>query len=148
LKSTTDYTDDTDQQMIHEDLSGKIIGAAIQVLNELKPGLDEKLYERAIAIELKRGGHILSVQRSFPVYYGDELIGNLVPDLIVNDAVIVDPKVVACFTETHVAQMIGYLNITGLDLALLINFKNARLEWKRVVRPTEMAERSYPDLHV
>ena len=133
--------------MIHEDLSGKIIGAAIQVLNELKPGLDEKLYERAIAIELKRRGHILSVQRSFPVYYGDELIGNLVPDLIVNDAVIVDPKVVACFTETHVAQMIGYLNITGLDLALLINFKNARLEWKRVLRPTEMAERSYPDLH-
>ena len=132
MKSTTDYTDDTDQQMIHEDLSGKIIGAAIQVLNELKPGLDEKLYERAIAIELKRRGHILSVQRSFPVYYGDELIGNLVPDLIVNDAVIVvDPKVVACFTETHVAQMIGYLNITGLDLALLINFKNARLEWKR-----------------
>jgi GxxExxY protein len=148
LKSTTDYTDYTDQQMIHEDLSGKIIGAAIQVLNELKPGLDEKLYERAIAIELKRRGHILSVQRSFPVYYGDELIGNLVPDLIVNDAVIVDPKVVACFTETHVAQMIGYLNITGLDLALLINFKNARLEWKRVLRPTEMAERSYPDLHV
>ena len=134
--------------MIHEDLSGKIIGAAIQVLNELKPGLDEKLYERAIAIELKRRGHILSVQRSFPVYYGDELIGNLVPDLIVNDAVIVDPKVVACFTETHIAQMIGYLNITGLDLALLINFKNARLEWKRVLRPTEMAERSYPDLHV
>ena len=42
--------------MIHEDLSGKIIGAAIQVLNELKPGLDEKLYERAIAIELKRRG--------------------------------------------------------------------------------------------
>ena len=77
-----------------------------------------------------------------------ELIGNLVPDLIVNDAVIVDPKVVACFTETHVAQMIGYLNITGLDLALLINFKNARLEWKRVLRPTEMPERSYPDLHV
>src|SRR6476659_7560441 len=109
--------------MIHEDLSGKIIGAAIQVLNELKPGLDEKLYERAIAIELKRLGHVLSVQRSFPVYYGDELIGNLVPDLIVDDAVIVDPKVVACFTETHVAQMIGYLNITGLDLALPNQFQ-------------------------
>jgi GxxExxY protein len=134
--------------MIHEDLSGKIIGAAIQVLNELKPGLDEKLYERAIAIELKRRGHIVSVQRAFPVYYGGELIGNLVPDLIINDAVIVDPKVVACFTETHIAQMIGYLNITGLDLALLINFKNARLEWKRVLRPAEKAECTYPDLHV
>ena len=134
--------------MIHEDLSGKIIGAAMHVLNELKPGLDEKLYERAMIIELKRRGHVVSVQRSFPVYYGGELIGNLVPDLIVNDAVIVDPKVVACFTETHVAQMIGYLNITGLDIALLINFKNARLEWKRVLRPTEQAECTYPDLHV
>jgi GxxExxY protein len=120
--------------MIYEELSGKIIGAAMQVLNELKPGLDEKLYERAMIIELKHRGHMVSVQRSFPVYYGGELIGNLAPDLIVDDAVIVDPKVVACFTETHVAQMIGYLNITGLDLALLINFKNARLEWKRVLR--------------
>jgi GxxExxY protein len=111
--------------MIHEEVSGKIIGAAMEVLNELKPGLDEKLYERALIIELKRRGLVVSVQRSFPVSYRGELIGNLVPDLIVDNAVIVDPKVVACFTETHVAQMIGYLNITGLDLALLINFKNA-----------------------
>ena len=88
------------------------------------------------------------MQRSFPVYYRGELIGNLIPDLIVDNAVIVDPKVVACFTETHVAQMIGYLNITGLDLALLINFKNARLEWKRVLRPQEAMNACHPDLHV
>ena len=56
------------------------------------------------------------MQRSFPVWYCGELIGNLVPDLIVDNAIIVDPKVVVCFTETHVAQMIGYLNITRLDL--------------------------------
>ncbi len=91
--------------MIHEDLSGKIIGAAMAVLNELKPGLDEKLYERAMIIELKLRGHVVSVQSSFPVLYHGELIGNLVPDLIVDDAIIVDPKVVVCFTETHVAQM-------------------------------------------
>jgi len=133
--------------MIHEEVSGKIIGAAMEVLNELKPGLDEKLYERALIIELKRRGLVVSVQRSFPVSYRGELIGNLVPDLIVDNAVIVDPKVVACFTETHVAQMIGYLNITGLDLALLINFKNARLEWKRVLRTQEPEETTPPDLH-
>ena len=63
------------------------------------------------------------------------------------DAVIVDPKVVACFTDTHIAQMLGYLNITGLDLALLLNFKNARLEWKRVLRPREAGEHDTPDLH-
>src|SRR6266481_5668462 len=111
--------------MIHEKLSGEIIGAAIEVLNELKSGLDEKLYERAMIIELNRRGHVVSVQTSFPVCYRGELIGNLIPDLIVDNVVIADPKVVACFSETHVAQMIGYLNITGLDLALLMNFKNA-----------------------
>jgi GxxExxY protein len=133
--------------MIHEELSGKIIGAAMAILNELKPGLDEKLYERALIIELKHRGHVVSVQRSFPVSYRGELIGNLIPDLIVNEAVIIDPKVVACFTETHVAQMIGYLNITGLDLALLINFKNARLEWKRVLRRQQNGEDTQPDLN-
>jgi GxxExxY protein len=133
--------------MIHEELSGKIIGAAMAILNELKPGLDERLYERALIIELKHMGHVVSVQRSFPVFYRGELIGNLIPDLIVNEAVIVDAKVVACFTETHVAQMIGYLSITGLDLALLINFKNARLEWKRVLRRQESEEDTQPDLH-
>ena len=133
--------------MIHEELSGKIIGAAMAILNELKPGLDERLYERALIIELKHRGHVVSVQRSFPVFYRGELIGNLIPDLIVNEAVIVDAKVVACFTETHVAQMIGYLSITGLDLALLINFKNARLEWKRVLRRQQADEGVPPDLH-
>ena len=134
--------------MIHEELSGVIIGVAMEVLNELKPGLDEKLYERAMTIELKRRGHRVSVQSSFPVSYRGELIGNLVPDLIVGDVVIVDPKVVTCFTEAHIAQMIGYLNITRLDLALLLNFKNSRLEWKRVLRPREAGEQEAPDLHV
>jgi GxxExxY protein len=133
--------------MICEKLSGDIIGAAMEVLNELKPGLDEKLYERAMVIELKHRGHIVSVQSSFPVSYRGELIGTLIPDLIVDDAVIVDPKVVSCFTDTHVAQMIGYLNITRLDLALLMNFKNARLERKRLLRSQEPDEHSNPDLH-
>jgi len=139
--------------MIHEELSGKIMGAAMAVLNELKPGLDEKLYERAMIIELKHRGHSVLIQSPFPVSYRGELISNLIPDLIVDDAVIVDPKVVSCFTDTYVAQMIVYLNITHLDLAVLINFKNARLEWKRVVRPQQtgeggqlifMSESSYP----
>ncbi len=119
----------------------------MKVLNELKPGLDEKLYERAMIIELKHCGHSVSVQSSFPVFYRGELVGDLIPDLIVDDAVIVDPKVVSCFTDAHVAQMIGYLSITQLDLAILLNFKNARLEWKRVLRPREPDERRNPDLH-
>ena len=63
-----------------------------------------------------------------------------------DNAVIVDPKVVACFTDTHVAQMIGYLNITQLDLAILINFNNTRLEWKRALRLQQTEEGDQPDL--
>ena len=62
------------------------------------------------------------------------MIGKLVPDLIVEGLVIVDPKVVTAFNETHLALMLGYLNITGLEVALLLNFKEAKLQWKRVVR--------------
>jgi GxxExxY protein len=67
-------------KILHEELSGAIIGIAMEVLNELKPGLDESLYERAMAIELRRQGHAVAVQQSFPVFYQAELIGTLVPD--------------------------------------------------------------------
>ncbi len=120
--------------MIHEELSGKIIGAAMAVLNELGPGLDEKLYERALVIELRKRGHAVDQQKSFSVHYSGELIGTLIPDTIVDGLVIADPKVVEAFNESHVRQMIGYLAITKLKLALLLNFKQSKLEWKRVVR--------------
>jgi len=123
--------------MIHEKLSGEIIGAAMAVLNELGPGLDEKLYERALVIELKKRGHAIEQQKSFPVYYAGELIGNLVPDAIVDSLVIADPKVIEVFSDTHIRQMLGYLAITKLKLALLLNFKHAKLSWKRVVRSAD-----------
>src|SRR3979409_812757 len=86
-------------RLIHEELSREIIGVAMDVLNELKPGLDEKLYERAMVIELQRRSHTVEVQHSFPVFYHDELIGHLTPDLIVDETVVVDPKVVSAFNE-------------------------------------------------
>ncbi len=126
-------------EIIHEKLSGAIIGAAMDVLNELKPGLDEKLYERVLVIELRRRGHTVDAQRSYPVFYNS--------DLIVDDTVIVDPKVVSAFNEAHTTQMmIGYLAISQLDLALLLNFKSFRLEWKRIVRQNRL-ESDPPDLH-
>ncbi len=125
--------------MLHEEITKDIIGAAMAVLNELKPGLDEKLYERALIIELRARGHIVEQQREYPVYYRGELIGTLRPDLIVDGKVIADPKVVAAFNDTHIAQMVGYMNITGLDVALLLNFKNAKLEWKRLVNERRKA---------
>ncbi len=119
--------------MKHEETTQSIIGAAMAVLNELKPGLDEKLYENALVIELVARRHTVDQQREYPVHYRGHFIGKLVPDLIVDGKVIADPKVVAGFNDTHIAQMLGYLNITGFDVALLLNFKEAKLTWKRVV---------------
>ncbi len=121
-------------ELIHEELTKSIIGAAMMVLNTLRPGLDEKLYENALVIELRKRGHRVDQQRQFPVHYDGQLIGTLIPDLIVDELVIVDPKVVTAFNDTHLAQMLGYLSITQLNVALLINFKFAKLDWKRIVR--------------
>ena len=123
--------------LVHEHLSGSIIGAAMSVLNELKPGLDEKLYENALVIELQERGHKVEQQRRFPVHYDGQLIGTLIPDLIVDGLVIADPKVVSEFTDTHIAQMLGYLAISELELALLLSFKHAKLDWRRVARSKE-----------
>ena len=115
------------------------------VLNELKPGLDEKLYENAMVIELQMRGHTVEQQREHPVHYRGKYIGKLVPDLIVDGKVITDPKVVTGFNETHVAQMLGYLNITGLQVALLLNFKESKLDWKRVVNERRNKAADNPD---
>ena len=120
--------------ILYRELSESLIGAAMLVLNTLKPGLNEKAYENALVIELRKRGHIVEQQRRFDVLYDGQLVDTLVPDLLVDGLVIVDPKVVSSFTETHIAQMMGYLAITDFRLALLFNFKFSDLRWKRIIR--------------
>jgi len=112
--------------------TGRLIGAAIRVLDGLKPGLDEKLYENALVIELAKLEMQPEQQRVFPVHYDGKFIGKLIPDLIAG-GVVVDAKVVTAFTPDHVPQMLGYLNITGLPLGLLPNFRHRKLQIKRVI---------------
>lgn len=121
-------------KLIHEGLSRDIIAAAMKVHGALKPGLDERLYENALIIELGKRGHRAEQQRAFSVHYDGHFIGKMTPDVIVDDLVIVDPKVVETFNQDHFAQMLGYLAIGGLELALLLNFKHASLQWKRIVK--------------
>ena len=83
-------------------------------------------------IELAKHNVRCEQQRQYDVFYDGQLIGTLIPDLIIDGRLIVDPKVVSEFNDSHVAQMLGYLNITGLKTALLLNFKYANLGIKRV----------------
>jgi GxxExxY protein len=120
--------------LIHREQSESIIGAAMKMLNTLRPGLDEKAYENAVRIELTKRGHRVEQQRRYDVFYEGALVDTLVPDLVVDELVVVDPKVTENITPTHQAQMLGYLTVTNLQLALLFNFKFADLRWQRVVR--------------
>ena len=120
--------------MKHEDLTRETIGAAMEVLNHIKPGQNEKIYERAMLIELESRGLKVTKQKQFAVSYKGHPVGTFIPDLLVNESLIVDPKVVSSFTNEHYAQMLGYLNICDLEVGLLLNFKHAKLEWKRIIR--------------
>ena len=120
--------------LLHKETTEKIIGAAMTVLNELGPGMDEKIYERALVLELHALKAEVEQQKNFPVLYRGQEIGRLVPDLIVDGAVLVETKIAESFAQAHEAQILGYLAITELRVGLWLNFKFARLQWKRLVR--------------
>ena len=131
---------DMDKELPHQELTGNVIAAAIAVHRELRPGLDEKLYERALCIELADRGIRFAQQPCYEAKYKERFIGDLIPDLVVENKIIVDAKCVTCFTPAHEAPMLGYLAITGLDVGLLLNFKAWPLGKRRFIRP------NYPNL--
>ena len=111
----------------------EIIGCGFEVLNELGHGLAEKHYENALVVEFRLRGMPFSQQPRFEVLYKTVKIGEFVPDLIAFDLVVVDAKVIDRITDHEIGQMLNYLKITGCPVGLILNFKRARLEWKRVV---------------
>lgn len=111
----------------------KLIGFSFEVLNEVGHGLNEKIYENSLVVLFKRNGIAFDQQRRFPVLFRGEQVGEFIPDLIVFGSVIVDTKVIDRITDHERGQMLNYLRITKLRVGLIVNFKNARLEWERVV---------------
>ena len=117
----------------HAELTREIIGAAIAVQKALGPGMDEKLYENALCIELSDRGISFAQQSEYPVHYKERFIGKLIPDLIVEDVVIIELKVADSFSPAQDAQVLGYLAATGLPLGLLLNFKVIPLGKRRIL---------------
>ena len=111
----------------------KIIGFAFEVLNEVGHGLNEKIYENSLTVLFKQNNIGFDQQRRFPVLFRGVEVGEFVPDLIAFGSVIVDTKVIDRITDHERGQMMNYLRITKLRVGLILNFKNARLEWERIV---------------
>ena len=113
-------------------LSEKVIGAAFKVSNTLGSGFLEKVYENALAIELKKAGLKIEQQRPIKVYYDGSLVGEYFADLLVEDQIIVELKASKDIEDIHLAQCLNYLKATGLKLGLIVNFGKPRVEIRRV----------------
>ena len=118
---------DTDQ------VTERIIDCAFEVGNQLGPGFLEKLYESALAPELRLAGLAVEQQHGITVRYKGVIIGEYTVDLLVERSVLVALKAVRAFDDVHRAQCLNYMKATGLHVCLLLNFAKPRVEVKRLV---------------
>ena len=118
--------------LLHKDITEKIIKCYFKVYNTLGYGFLERVYENALAIELRKIG--LEVKCQFPinVFYESEVVGEYYADIIVNDLVILELKATSTLLEEHECQLINYLKATNIELGLLMNF-GKETEYKRKV---------------
>ena len=110
-----------------------ILGFAFEVLNELGHGLSEKVYENSLVVLFKLNSIAFDQQRRFLVFFRSGEVGEFIPELIAFGSVIVDTKVIDRVGDRERGQMLNYLRITKLRVGLILNFKNPRLEWERMV---------------
>jgi len=119
--------------IVYKDLSYQIIGLAMEVHGKLGFGFLEKVYENAMMVVLKRE-KIPAVQQSpIQVHFEGEVIGNYVPDILIDEIIILELKSVENITNAHRAQALNYLKATGKRLAIILNFAKKKLEYERLV---------------
>ena len=110
----------------------KVVGAAMRVHTEIGYDLREKTYERVLVVELEHLGISLNQQSCYPVIYRNVKVDEYIPDLEVEDALLVDTKVIEAIGDRELGQMLAYLRITGKTTGLIINFKHPSLQWRKV----------------
>ena len=120
--------------MDHRELTYEIIAACLEVANELGHGFLESVYERALLIVLADRGLAAESQVPLTVWFRGRSVGDFAADIVVDRKVIIELKAVKALGPEHQAQLIHYLNATGIDVGLLVNFGASSLDWKRCHR--------------
>ena len=118
--------------MLYQEITGAIIGCAMEVHRSMGRGFQEYIYQRALDVELKKAGLQSSPEFELPVYYKNDKIGLRRVDFLVNDTICVEIKAVALLDDVHLAQALNYLEASGKEVGLLINFGGASLQFKRL----------------
>jgi GxxExxY protein len=119
-------------KLVVNDLVERVIGRAFVVSNTLGAGFLEKIYENALALELRQAGLRVEQQRPVEVRYNGVIVGTYVADVLVENMLVIELKAVRALEAIHSAQRLNYLRATGLWLCLLLNFGNPRLQIKRL----------------
>jgi GxxExxY protein len=117
----------------HKEITEGIIGAAFEVYNNLGYGFLERVYHRALQVELLKRGIRAELEKRITVRYKDTIVGDYDADVIVEDTIIVEIKVAPQYDKRDAAQLLNELKATGLKLGLLLNFGRSKVEFKRLV---------------
>ena len=120
--------------MQYKEITEKIIGCAYVVYNKMGYGFLESVYEKCLLIELHKAGLKAESQQAITVYYENQIVGDFVADVVVEDSVILELKSVRCLAKVHEAQLVNYLVATGKEVGLLLNFGEEKVEVKRKVK--------------
>ena len=121
--------------MEYKDVTETIIGCAYRVYNKMGFGFLESVYEKCLLIELRKAGLDTESQKPITVYYDDEIVGEFVADIIVNDTIILEMKSVRRVIKAHEVQLVNYLVATGKPVGLILNFG------ERKARPPRLSSR-------
>lgn len=124
------------------ELTGKIIGCAMEVHKFLGNGFQEVVYQRSLAIEMERQGLVFSREHEMEIFYKGEQVGLRRVDFFVEGKIMVELKAVVQLEDVHLAQAINYLEAYGMSIGLLINFGNTSLQFKRVMKPKSNRSKS------
>jgi GxxExxY protein len=122
-----------ERRLLLDEITEQIIRLAYKVSNALGCGFLEKVYENALALELRECGYEVQQQARIAVKYRGQIIGEYIGDLLVNQQVVIELKCVKNFDEIMYAQCLNYLKATGLTVCLLLNFAKPRIDIKRFV---------------
>lgn len=123
-----------EKEILYKDLSYKITGLAIKVYNELGYGFLEKVYKNALMVLFNQEGIKAQQQKSIPVYFREQIIGEYFADILIEDKIVLEIRTGEGLSSAHYAQLLNYLKATSLRLGILINVGPNRLTYKRIVK--------------
>lgn len=124
--------DEERKNLPYSELTGNILNCSFEVMKELGPGFQERIYKNALLITLKEKGLRVETEQPFEVVYRGVVVGRYNADLVVEKTVIVELKCCESLVSEHQAQLFNYLKVSQLPIGLLINFRRRKLEYKRL----------------